>query len=94
MQTLCDLRAKGRLHQFEFATDPHFKNYTGGSSTPFAFSVPTPAMDDTLDAYEPALTFVEYLRLCIRWAGFPGMAQWKDAPEGDLEFVTENLLPF
>ena len=94
MQKLRTLHAQGRLHQFEFASDPYFKDYTGGSSTPFAISVPKSAMDDTLDMYEPALTFVEYLRLCIRWAGFPGMAKWKDTPEGDLAFVTENLVPF
>jgi len=94
MRDLRNLHAQGRLHQFEFAEDPYFKVYTGGSSTPFAFAVPKPTMDDTLEGYEPKLTFVEYLRLCLRWAGFPGMAQWKDPPVGELAFVTEDLIPF
>jgi len=56
--------------------------------------VPNPSMDGTLDGYDPHLTFVEYLRRCIRWAGFPGMAQWKDTPADDLVFVTEDLVSF
>jgi len=93
-----ELAARGRLHQFEFAEDPYFKDYTkdytAGSSAPFALAVPNPSMDGTLDGYDPHLTFVEYLGHCIRWAGLPGMAQWKDTPADDLVFVTEDLVSF
>lgn len=86
--------ARGRLHQFEFADDPYFKDYTAGSSTPFVFGVPNPSMDGTLSGSIPRLTFVEYLRRCLHWAGFPGMAAWKSTPDDDLSFVTEVLVPF
>jgi hypothetical protein len=91
---LRDLHARGLFHQFEFAPDRYFKDYTAGSSTPFAFSAPNPSMDATLGVYEPRPTFVEYLRRCLRWAGFPGMAEWPSTPDADLSFVTEDLVPF
>ena len=86
--------AQGRLRQFKFAADRYFKDGTAGSSTPFALATPNPAMDATLVGYEPRITFVEYLRHCLRWAGFPGMAEWTSTPDDDLTFVTAGLVPF
>jgi len=84
---------EGHRHDFEFAADPYFKDYTCRSSTPFAFSLPNPCMDATLMSYVPRLTFVEYLRHCLRWAGFPGMANWTHTPDDDVSFVTKVLVP-
>jgi hypothetical protein len=88
MKALREQHARGHLHQLEFAADRYFKDYTGGSSTPFFLSVPDPAMDATFVSHEPRMTCVEYLRICIRWAGFPGMATWKESPADDLAYVT------
>lgn len=83
---------RGRT-QLEFAPDPHFKNYTAGSSTPYAISLAQGGVDGMLAGYPP-VTFVQYLRTCFRWAGFPGMAKWPSVPNEDLAFLTENLIPF
>jgi hypothetical protein len=94
MDALRSQHERGLLHQIEFAPDPYFKDHTAGSSTPFFVSVPNPGMDATLVSYVPRVTFVEYLRSCIRWAGFPGIATWKSAPDDDLSRVTEDLVLF
>lgn len=70
----CATRTRGHLHQFEVAPDRYFKDFTGGG-TAYVFSIPDPNMDAPLVGYEPRLMFVEYLRRCIHWAGFTGMAE-------------------
>lgn len=84
---------RGHLRAFEFAPDPYFKDYTAGSSTPFSIA-PADAIDGKLASYPSAPTFVQYLRLCMCWAGFPGMAEWSRVPEDDIAFCTQDLLPF
>lgn len=37
--------------------------------------------------------FVDYLRNCFRWGGFPGWEHLPQRPEEDLAFITEGLLP-
>ncbi len=37
-------------------------------------------------------TFVNYLRICFRWGGFPGWERIETRPEEDLAFLTEGLL--
>jgi hypothetical protein len=94
MDALRNKHAQGRLHQFEFAADRYFKDFTAGSSSPYFFGIPDSNMDATLTSYEPHLTFTEYLRRCIRWGGFPGMEEWESTPEADLSFVTEGMVFF
>lgn len=40
-----------------------------------------------------ANTFVNYLRTCLRWGGFPGFALSARRPEGDLARLVEGILP-
>ncbi|MGZ3680003.1 MAG: hypothetical protein ACXWQR_15850 [Ktedonobacterales bacterium] len=93
MAHLRERHQRGQLHAFEFAPDPYFKDYTAGSSTPFSI-LPSDAIDGELTSYPSRPTFVHYLRLCMRWAGFPGMAEWSRVPEDDIAFCTRDLLPF
>ncbi len=81
---------------FEFAPDRHFKDFYGGSSTPYGFVLPQASMDAVMPNPfgSGSITFVEYIRLSLVWAGFPGMSQWPDVPHDDLEFLTRDLLPF
>ncbi len=37
--------------------------------------------------------FVEYLRTCFRWAGFPGLAQAPKPPLDEIAILTRSLLP-
>lgn len=55
--------------------------------------VPCAAADAPLRPGSPETTFVDYLRNCFRWGGFPGWAQMEARPEPDLSFLTEGLLP-
>ncbi len=42
-----------------------------------------------------SVTFVQYLRTSLlKWAGFPGMADWPTVPQDDLILLTEGLIPF
>lgn len=77
----------------EFAEDRHFKNYTGGTSSPYLVYFEPPGVDGQLPG-SPTTTFVRYLRTAFEWAGFPGMAEWRIVPTEDLAFLTEGLLPF
>lgn len=87
------------------APDMHSKyNYSGGG--PFGVRAPDPSMDGLFknDLFEGS--FVDYLRLCCRHAGLPGLRhlpRWirdyavparVDQIEQDIRYLTEGLLPF
>jgi hypothetical protein len=42
---------------------------------------------------EHETAFVNYLRICFRWGGFPGWERIEQRPEQDLAFLTADLLP-
>lgn len=56
-----------------------------------------PCLDLVADAQllveEHETAFVNYLRICFRWGGFPGWERRKQWPEQDLAFLTADLLP-
>ncbi len=88
----------GKPYEFDFAEDRYFKDYCGGSSSPYGFALPNASADSFLYcfAYDQPVTFVDYLRTSIlRWAGFPGLAQWpSDVPVDDIAFLTQGLVAF
>jgi hypothetical protein len=69
----------------------HKTGHSGGD--PYMISIPNPAIDAPFEAEDNKLSFVEYLRLCFRWGGFPGLSKCKNPPRKELEFLTEGLLP-
>ncbi len=69
----------------------HKTNQSGGS--PYCIDVPDPAMDAILDGDEDYGTFIEYLRTCFRWGGFPGLRTAAQPPREELAYLTEGLLP-
>lgn len=50
--------------------------------------VPNPAMDSLLAGEWHQATFVHYLRICLAWAGLPGLDQRED----DLRRLTAGFL--
>lgn len=88
----------GKPYEFDFAEDRYFKDYCGGSSSPYGFALPDASADSFLYcfAYDQPVTFVDYLRTSIlRRAGFPGFMQWPTAvPEDDMAFLTQGLVAF
>lgn len=88
----------GKPYRFDFAEDRYFKDYCGGSSSPYGFTLPDASADSFLYcfSYDQPVTFVDYLRTSILgWAGFPGFAQWPTAvPVDDLAFLMQELVVF
>lgn len=62
-------------------------------SGPYVVVLPDAATDARLHNEGYRTTFVTYLRICFRWAGFPGWERVEPRPDSDLAFLTEGLLP-
>lgn len=59
-----------------------------------AKQLPCKAFDAPLLLEKHHTTFINYLRLCIRWGGFPGLEVDNRLSPGELEYLTKDLLPF
>lgn len=66
-------------------------NFSGGGAS--RVTLPNPAMDAPLLLEAHHTTFVNYLRICFRWGGFPGLEQCPGVPRKDLAYLIEGLLP-
>jgi hypothetical protein len=55
--------------------------------------LPNPAADAPLRAERHAAVFVEYLRICFRWGGLPGLDRAANVPASKMALLTRNLLP-
>jgi hypothetical protein len=72
------------------APDPvHKTGHSGGG--PYCIAYPDPAIDALFQGDENYGTFVEYLRECFRWGGFPGLRTSKTPPREELDFLTKGL---
>lgn len=72
----------------------HKVNTSGGG--PYGIELPFLGADPVFANEPHELPFVEYLRLCLRWAGFPGLERHSDRQD-IREFVnamTQGLVPF
>ena len=82
------------LYRLEVAPDPlHKANYSGGG--PAEFLIPNYSIDGELrvDGVVSGY-FVNYLRECLQWGGFPGLKDSKQPPTKEIQFLTKDLLPF
>lgn len=77
----------------------HKYGYSGGGT--YEIYLPCRAIDTVfLQDGGQERTFVEYLRVCFRWAGFPGLEENAHLPEGvrlpreTMIWLTQALLPF
>jgi hypothetical protein len=59
----------------------------------YTIECPCAAADAILDGKRHHTTFVDYLRICFRWGGFPGWARLDHRPEQDIAFLIVGLLP-
>jgi hypothetical protein len=76
----------------EIAPDIHHKsNFSGGGG--YAFTVPSLLADVPLEDEWHDTTFVNYLRICFRWGGFPGLEDAEDPPRDLIAQLTDGLLP-
>jgi hypothetical protein len=69
----------------------HKTNQSGGG--PYFIAFPNSAIDAPLCGDEDYGTFIEYLRLCFRWGGFPGLRASAKPPREELAYLTQGLSP-
>lgn len=75
------------------APDNYYKYGFSGSGT-YAIRLPCQAFDAPVLRERHQTTFVNYLRLCFRWGGFPGLQIDNRLSPDELTFLTSDLLPF
>jgi hypothetical protein len=63
---------------------------------PWCYSTPPPWKNGMWIVQDPAppVHFVEYLRICCSWGGFPGFAAAYATPPPFLRDLTQDLMPF
>ena len=83
----------GELFRLEFAPDYYHKAGVSGGR-PYSIELPNSSIDGLVLEEPHGLYFLLYLRLCMKWGGFPGLAGLANGiPPSHLSFLTEGLLP-
>lgn len=96
---LCDTRAYAALPHdcwlVPIAPDEWFKYNISGCGA-YEIATPNLAADTRLLTERHRTTFVNYLRVCLRWAGFPKLDQVAHAPAelAGIAALTRDLPPF
>jgi len=70
----------------------HKYGYSGAGS--YTIAVPCKAIDAPFLNEPHHTTFVNYLRICLKWGGFPGLEVDNRLTPDELDFLTKDLLPF
>ncbi len=71
----------------------HDLKYNISGTGAYEILVPNAGADAPLLLEWHNTTFVNYLRICLRWAGFPGLELAPHPPLRDIEQLTRDLLP-
>lgn len=79
--------------ELSLSPDRYFK-YGYGGSGPYAIQLPCRAFDTALLNEEHQTTFVNYLRICFQWGGFPGWASEERLSPEVRDVLTKDLLLF
>jgi hypothetical protein len=79
--------------QITLAPDDLHKAGTSGGDA-YAMSVPDPRADGELLNERHGLLFVDYLRLCFEWGGFPGYEGLDQGIPPEIVSLRHDLLPF
>jgi hypothetical protein len=87
--------AAGSAQRLELMPNQHAAYLEGGQdSWPYEMEAPCAGVDAPLLFERHETTFVGYLRVSLRWAGFPGWERTHVRPEHDLATLLTGLLPF
>ena len=82
----------GVFYHLEIAPDPlHKANVSGGEA--YYIVLGLKSIDYFVFGEKNYGTFVQYLRYCFEWGGFPELSHAPKSAEKELEFLTKNLLP-
>ena len=88
-QSVTDLLEK--THHLVLSLDVGFKMHRSGGG-PYYIQIPNRAADATVLGYEQEIYFIPYLRNCLKYAGFPGLATLDIPP--DISHLVDLLIPF
>lgn len=71
-----------------------FRKAQVSSGSTYKILIPNPAMDGRVEGEWHDTTFVNYLRACFKWGGFPGFARYPAGllPQEAIDYLTEGLL--
>ncbi|HYL44357.1 MAG TPA: hypothetical protein VEU97_13300 [Ktedonobacteraceae bacterium] len=89
----CEEDALQEPYSIEIAPDFNLKYNISGAGA-YEMTVPNRAIDGLLLNEWHQTTFVNYLRICFRSAGLPGLGRIRSEISNELEYATRNLLPF
>jgi hypothetical protein len=81
--------------RFPLSISPdEFRKAQVSSGSTYKILLPNQGMDATLEGEWHETTFVNYLRACFKWGGFPGFARYPSQrlPQEALAYLTEGLL--
>lgn len=73
--------------------DKFYKYSFSGAGT-YSIQLPCKSFDALLLGEQHHTTFINYLRICFRWGGFPGLEEEQLLPPNQLAFLTAGMLPF
>ena len=73
--------------------DNYFKYGYGGTGA-YSIILPCKAFDAPLLLERHHTTFINYLRLCFRWGGFPGLELDNQLKPSELASLIKDLQPF
>lgn len=81
-----------------FSPTPYTKENTSDDGLLGIFLYEREVLDGKLANYGKNLTFLEYLRNCFRWGGFPGLAFVNDIPKDDpnmtlISKISREMIP-
>lgn len=83
------------VDRFPLSISPdEFRKAQVSSGSSYKVLVPNPAADAPLENEWHETTFVNYLRACFKWGGFPGFSRYSPAllPQDAVAYLTEGLL--
>jgi hypothetical protein len=90
MQWSNDKQQDGSCELLIAPDEYHKYRYSGGGS--YAIPLLAPSADAPLRYEWHNTTFVNYLRICFRWGGLPGLERAETRPEHELAVLREGLL--
>jgi hypothetical protein len=71
----------------------HLHKFAISGMGAYTVSIPDLAADTAVFLEWHHTTFVNYLRICCRWGGLPGLERARRVPTQDLAMLTHDLLP-
>ena len=84
---------RNAMFSVPISPDRYFKYGFSGSGN-YSIEIPSQSFDAPLSLEKHATTFVNYLRLSMKWGGLPGLEQECRLSKENLAYLTDGVIPF